>query len=264
MPTADLRRRLAELEDKSSNKNSFWTLSSRRGLPCRATYALLRHPILTLPVEITAEIFVRCLFSLEDLRSQTWEMDRAEQTERREELKTRAPIIFLGVCRAWRDIALTTPRLWTTLCFQYSFYETPDEIPWGPSEIEAFIDRWLSRAGHSAAREWSLASRRRPIQGMDIWDGGNTLVRDAWFWENGPCLNSRRCTPNRFGARGYWRCGDLLELQGGPLSLDTPGEPLATTSPGQDYFPGYRSNTTSTASHAPDHPRRTIAPYYAP
>ncbi|KAJ7462095.1 hypothetical protein FB451DRAFT_478940 [Mycena latifolia] len=74
-------------------------------------------------------------------------MDREEQAERREALKTCLPIIFLGVCRAWRDIALTTPRLWTTLCFQCSFYETPDEIPCGPSEIEAFIDRWLSRAG---------------------------------------------------------------------------------------------------------------------
>ncbi|KAJ7838247.1 hypothetical protein B0H14DRAFT_3701149 [Mycena olivaceomarginata] len=45
------------------------------------------------------------------------------------------PLVLLGVCRVWRDIALAAPVLWTTVA-----------IPSNIVEAGAFVDRWLGRA----------------------------------------------------------------------------------------------------------------------
>ncbi|KAJ6615600.1 hypothetical protein B0H10DRAFT_2040144 [Mycena sp. CBHHK59/15] len=58
------------------------------------------YPILTLPNEITSEIFMhRVALSPPD-----------EPT-----IRSFSPVLLLSICRAWRDIALSTPALWTTL-----------------------------------------------------------------------------------------------------------------------------------------------------
>ncbi|KAJ7098690.1 hypothetical protein B0H15DRAFT_771928, partial [Mycena belliarum] len=56
----------------------------------------LVYPVLTLPPEITSGIFIHCL-------------DRGPNNsmECRE-----APMLLLHVCRAWRDVAVSTPALW--------------------------------------------------------------------------------------------------------------------------------------------------------
>ncbi|KAJ7432287.1 hypothetical protein B0H11DRAFT_2381317 [Mycena galericulata] len=53
-------------------------------------------------------------------------------------------MIFLAVCRAWRDIALATPALWSTL--QIRFETIPRKAASEPQLVEEFIDRWLGRA----------------------------------------------------------------------------------------------------------------------
>ncbi|KAJ7024839.1 hypothetical protein C8F04DRAFT_899109, partial [Mycena alexandri] len=57
--------------------------------------ASIVYPILTLPVEVTAEIFVHCL--------------PAKATQPSGKV---APMLLGGICRQWRDIACSTPRLW--------------------------------------------------------------------------------------------------------------------------------------------------------
>ncbi|KAJ7181064.1 hypothetical protein C8R46DRAFT_869839, partial [Mycena filopes] len=56
------------------------------------------YPIHTLPVEITAEIFIRCL----------------PDTPAPPDL-TIAPMLLTRICRHWRTIACSTPRLWADL-----------------------------------------------------------------------------------------------------------------------------------------------------
>ncbi|KAJ7673814.1 hypothetical protein DFH06DRAFT_954437, partial [Mycena polygramma] len=51
------------------------------------------YPVLTLPPEITAQIFVQAVKPL----------DKASSTS--------APLLLLRICRQWRTIALSTPRL---------------------------------------------------------------------------------------------------------------------------------------------------------
>ncbi|KAJ6610358.1 hypothetical protein B0H10DRAFT_1811711, partial [Mycena sp. CBHHK59/15] len=53
------------------------------------------YPLLTLPNEITSEIFMHCLPA---------ELEQPRQSQ--------APILFLRICRAWREIARSTPGLW--------------------------------------------------------------------------------------------------------------------------------------------------------
>ncbi|KAJ7129240.1 hypothetical protein C8R44DRAFT_533755, partial [Mycena epipterygia] len=57
----------------------------------------ITYPVLTIPLEITAEIFVHCL-----------------PTTRRSDVLNpeEAPLLLTHVCRAWREIAISTPSLW--------------------------------------------------------------------------------------------------------------------------------------------------------
>ncbi|KAJ7119995.1 hypothetical protein C8R46DRAFT_1256749 [Mycena filopes] len=56
------------------------------------------YPILTIPFEITAEIFVHCLPALPGQPSGSV-----------------APMLLARICRQWRNIACSTPRLWAAL-----------------------------------------------------------------------------------------------------------------------------------------------------
>ncbi|KAJ7140130.1 hypothetical protein C8R46DRAFT_921559, partial [Mycena filopes] len=53
------------------------------------------YPILTIPFEITAEIFVHCLPNISAPASSTV-----------------APMLLARVCRQWRNIPWSTPKLW--------------------------------------------------------------------------------------------------------------------------------------------------------
>ncbi|KAJ6504582.1 hypothetical protein C8R47DRAFT_151596 [Mycena vitilis] len=57
----------------------------------------LTFPILSLPVEITSQIFVHCL------------PDSARDVSPLD-----APLVLGRVCSVWRNIALSTPQLWTS------------------------------------------------------------------------------------------------------------------------------------------------------
>ncbi|KAJ7223995.1 hypothetical protein C8J57DRAFT_1482098 [Mycena rebaudengoi] len=61
----------------------------------------LTYPVLTLPVEITSQIFIYCLPS----------------PPHDEACASRAPLLLRFVCKSWRDIALSTSALWATLNF---------------------------------------------------------------------------------------------------------------------------------------------------
>ncbi|KAJ7098246.1 hypothetical protein C8R44DRAFT_811147 [Mycena epipterygia] len=91
---------------------------------------LIVYPILTLPPEITSEIFMCCSAHARDgLRM----------------LPSVAPLMLLGVCRAWRTLALSVPALWDTIT------EVEFRIP---KTMDDFITTWFSRAG---ARPLSLS-----------------------------------------------------------------------------------------------------------
>ncbi|KAJ7739913.1 hypothetical protein B0H16DRAFT_1568289 [Mycena metata] len=159
MPTADLRRRLVELDAAIFEQKDVLAALERdkiavqQELDDTATF-----PILTLPVEITTEIFTWCLPTIQELR-------RDHRFFEDEELPgtLQAPLSLASCCRAWRAIAIATPHLWTTFpLFLEAVYrdsdqdsdsdESDDDLDANGTtkskreNLTKFIDRWLSRA----------------------------------------------------------------------------------------------------------------------
>ncbi|KAJ7682210.1 hypothetical protein DFH06DRAFT_289645 [Mycena polygramma] len=131
--TTALRKRLLELDAQiGQQKIVLSELERARGAAERELHATATFPILTLPVEITAEIFVHSLPAVDDDLSEVC-------------CSRTVPFNISCVCRAWRDIAVTTPQLWSTL--RVSFDSIPSQIASERDIVKDFIDRWLTRAG---------------------------------------------------------------------------------------------------------------------
>ncbi|KAJ7895663.1 hypothetical protein B0H14DRAFT_2681302, partial [Mycena olivaceomarginata] len=88
------------------------------------------YPILTLPHEITSEIFLHCFPPFPDVG-----MKGAPNS-------AQAPLLLLRVCRTWRDIAVSIPRLW--VCLHLDLERLLDV---GESNLEKKIKGWFIRAG---------------------------------------------------------------------------------------------------------------------
>ncbi|KAJ6486444.1 hypothetical protein C8R47DRAFT_1016134 [Mycena vitilis] len=129
--TTVLRNQLLELDAQIGRlKSALNELEQARNAAERELRATATFPVLTLPIEIMAEIFVH---SLPPIGDGLW--DRYSRV---------APFNVSCVCRAWRNIAVTTPKLWSTL--PISFDSIHSHITSAPGLVEKFIDRWLSRA----------------------------------------------------------------------------------------------------------------------
>ncbi|KAJ7149231.1 hypothetical protein C8R43DRAFT_1007523 [Mycena crocata] len=100
------------------------------------------YPILTIPNEITSEIFLHCLPGNGRVRPS----------------KRVPPLSLIRVCRHFRHIALTTPALWSSICIDLRCsrpYERRFTQGWShmvnkftlDSGVGNLVDRWLSRAG---------------------------------------------------------------------------------------------------------------------
>ncbi|KAJ7154228.1 hypothetical protein C8R46DRAFT_1227834 [Mycena filopes] len=89
----------------------------------RLRFAALSRRILALPLETLAEIFLHSLpydeFIIADLSS--------------------APLVLCQVCQRWREVALSTPRLWSSLALEMQLAKKRKGY------VELYQD-WLSRA----------------------------------------------------------------------------------------------------------------------
>ncbi|KAJ6569503.1 hypothetical protein B0H19DRAFT_1257140 [Mycena capillaripes] len=116
MSIADLRRQLTEIGMEIMVKTSaIARLEEARTALQQQLHAMSTYPVLTLPVEIITYF-----------------------------LSARAPVVFLGVCRAWRDIALATSVLWTT--FGLRLHNIHEDFATEPGKLEGFIEGCLERA----------------------------------------------------------------------------------------------------------------------
>ncbi|KAF8216662.1 hypothetical protein K438DRAFT_1797611 [Mycena galopus ATCC 62051] len=121
-----LRRELADVETKLEEHSPGYSSSLMK----RKRAVLLQldnivYPVLTLPPEITSEIFIQCL-------------------ERYYKGNPRfAPLVLLQICKAWKSIALATPQLWTEfdLIIDHPEY---DGVP--PEGFAQFVDQFMDRA----------------------------------------------------------------------------------------------------------------------
>ncbi|KAJ7462086.1 hypothetical protein FB451DRAFT_478877 [Mycena latifolia] len=146
MTAADLRRRVTELDAQiveqklvlNQQRLVLEELERIRTATEHELRATATYPVLTLPFEVTAHIFVQCLPLYE------YEDDYNPSFSMAQQLRETAPLVLLGVCRAWKDIVLAMPKLWSTLRIRFDSF--PDPVTEEPGLIEGFVDRWLGRA----------------------------------------------------------------------------------------------------------------------
>ncbi|KAJ6450663.1 hypothetical protein C8R45DRAFT_1127673 [Mycena sanguinolenta] len=89
----------------------------------------IAYPILSLPPEITSRIFVECLLPDDGLSP----------------LTARAPLLLMRVCRQWKDVALSTCQLWSSL--RINPLETGSGEVMVPARTLFLLETWFSRAG---------------------------------------------------------------------------------------------------------------------
>ncbi|KAJ7670319.1 hypothetical protein B0H17DRAFT_1086024 [Mycena rosella] len=109
-----LRTRLAELDSLIA------ALSAERQT-LQAESDSIIYPVLSLPTEMTVEVFRRCVSPSSKPRPSPFH----------------APLILGQICRQWRQIALHTPALWQALEFD------------GDLASVEILKLWLSRTGNS-------------------------------------------------------------------------------------------------------------------
>ncbi|KAJ7108807.1 hypothetical protein C8R44DRAFT_297158 [Mycena epipterygia] len=88
------------------------------------TLHLIVYPILTIPPELTIEIFLHCLPDV------PWEPNASV-----------APMLLGAVCRQWREIAWNTPALWNSLTIEWRWEEKRD--------LKSLMEWWLSRGANT-------------------------------------------------------------------------------------------------------------------
>ncbi|KAJ7750564.1 hypothetical protein B0H16DRAFT_1274389, partial [Mycena metata] len=86
------------------------------------------YPVMTLPPELVSRIFVHCLPPPRNF-------DECNDVGPDRNL---APLLLLRICRTWKDIALSTPRLWNVLHLRPKIL--------GPGTQKGVLD-WFGRAG---------------------------------------------------------------------------------------------------------------------
>ncbi|KAJ6476847.1 hypothetical protein C8R45DRAFT_1008037, partial [Mycena sanguinolenta] len=115
-----LRQRLSDLNATISHHESILQELKQQRSAILSELDLVAYPVLTLPPEITAEIFKWCIDT--DLPL----------------LPSTAPLLLTRICRDWRVLAFSTPALWDTIS-EIDFSVQP--------QTEAFVETWFSRAG---------------------------------------------------------------------------------------------------------------------
>ncbi|ESK88761.1 hypothetical protein Moror_17149 [Moniliophthora roreri MCA 2997] len=117
----------------------------------------LLSPIRRVPSDILREIFVQCL--PED-RLPTHNIHQA-------------PLLLTGICRSWREVAITTPRLWNRIHIWLRYPRSPPITEFFHSLMKASaegLDLWLERSGTMPLTLSLHASTPSSLSSRDPWN----------------------------------------------------------------------------------------------
>jgi hypothetical protein len=123
---AELRAELAKIDERTAALQSKLQLLSEQRQSVLQRLDAVVYPVLTLPSDVTAEIFMHYLGNFPVITYN-------------HALKTYPPLLLASVCREWRRVALSLPHLWATLRLYWNL-KTVDGR-------EQLLRCWLLRAG---------------------------------------------------------------------------------------------------------------------
>ncbi|KAJ7087416.1 hypothetical protein C8R43DRAFT_1051151 [Mycena crocata] len=136
----DLRTRLAEVDALIfEQERRLKALEETRSL-IQSQLDLVVYPVLTLPAEITSQVFLHCL----PPNSHDYPNLNEDDDPKLGPDPSYAPLLLLHVCRAWKAIAISTPRLWCD--FHVDLDLLPEDF-WDTGALFTFINTWFRRAG---------------------------------------------------------------------------------------------------------------------
>ncbi|KAF7336750.1 F-box domain-containing protein [Mycena venus] len=134
MSVEELESHIAKLSaDIDTQKEVLRQLEIQKSAAQRQLNAI-HDPVARLPLEISSEIFIRCIPS-----------------ERPGPEPRVAPVLLLNICNAWTDIALSTPALWAAV--HLDCHDQADEV----------LKTWLQRANR---RPLSISLRKSLNDGV--------------------------------------------------------------------------------------------------
>ncbi|KAJ6510636.1 hypothetical protein C8R45DRAFT_813915 [Mycena sanguinolenta] len=127
----ELRARIEEISSQIVlEENLLQDLRHQKSLVQRQMNEAL-DPVARLPLEISSEIFLRCLPPPNFFSRKPGADD--------------APMLLLNICNTWTTIALSTPDLWSSIWI---------DVPCPESFTEQLLPIWLQRAGDYYYAHW--------------------------------------------------------------------------------------------------------------
>ncbi|KAJ7153405.1 hypothetical protein C8R43DRAFT_1235392 [Mycena crocata] len=128
----ELRTRLQRFDaDIAQHELSLRSLREARTAILEELRLALIYPVLTLPFEITSQIFLDCL------PRDSFEFNRRYPSQ------DEAPVVFTRVCRSWRAVALSTSALWTNVHIELDSDDGSGHID---SKWVALLAIWFQRS----------------------------------------------------------------------------------------------------------------------
>ncbi|KAF8211755.1 hypothetical protein K438DRAFT_57955 [Mycena galopus ATCC 62051] len=196
-----LRDRLAEID-------AHIALLERERQGIRTTLDSLTYPVLSLPFEVTSKIFIQCLPDIQH-------PEPVFNVRRHRYLPAPlpSPVLLVRICRAWRDVALNTPKLWAE--FRISVEDWPDYTA-GTLRLA----EWIERAARSPL---SFIFRRPKLHNVPAYTL-DPLVRHSMQWKTVDfCLPFQDLV--QLGVHGRLPSLGMLQLElfgnAGPTALST-------------------------------------------
>ncbi|KAJ7139258.1 hypothetical protein C8R44DRAFT_764132 [Mycena epipterygia] len=127
-----LRTRLAEIDEEMADLQSRLSRLAVARRPIVQSLQSVFYPVITLPPEVSAEIFLHYVDSAHIGGSGT-----LPHPPRKGGC---GPLLLASICRTWRDIALALQPIWSSM----QLYTGPATL----STTEKLLEQWLPRAGN--------------------------------------------------------------------------------------------------------------------
>ncbi|KAK7063693.1 F-box domain-containing protein [Favolaschia claudopus] len=143
---AALRARLVEIDIEIEQLKSRVAQLEIARNPITAALDSVVYPILTLPVDITSEIFKQYLSGLGGKQDAEENLNDVRHLTLLSDARTVGPLFLSQVCSSWRNIVLNTPSMWCCVGVPFSNEWLNPSVP----DWHKLLHLWLSRTGGHA------------------------------------------------------------------------------------------------------------------